>query len=840
MSKWFSLYERKMEEFQKLTGLTSEQVKINREKFGSNYTDDEKHGHFWPAVKDIVSEPLFVILVGAALIYFVLGEYNEGVIMLVALAFVSGISLYQESRSREAVDALKKLNAPQAKVIRNGSTEWIKSEEIVLEDLIVVEDGQIVPADASIVRLNDFSVNESILTGESLPVFKSANPPDNVIFKGTVVMTGSCVARVTHIGKETKLDQIGQSLKDIEVVKTPLQIQIKSFIRLMVIAGAIAFVLVWGLNFYMTRDWLHGLLHGLTLAMSVLPEEIPVAFSTFMALGAYHLYKKRVIVRTPYTVETLGAATVICVDKTGTITENEMRLSSIYDFERKKVFDYTKEPYNYTQVLEYALWASETEPFDAMEKSIHTVYESVAVTDKRKEYKLIHEYPLGGSPPIMTHVFRHANGHSIIACKGGVEGVLNQSQISHSDKIQVEQIVKEFTSKGFRVLAVGYSKHDASNLPVSQHEFEFVFVGLVAFYDPPKKNIPSIFQRFYDAGIQVKMITGDHAQTAVSIANQVQMKNTAAVLTGTEVMSMNEAELKTKVKTVNVFARMFPDAKLKIIEALKENGEVVAMTGDGVNDGPALKAAHIGIAMGLRGSEVAKRAAALILMDDDLMPMMDAVALGRRIYENLKKAIQYIISIHIPIILIVTIPLMLFWKFTDLFSPVHVIFLELIMGPTCSIIFENEPIESNSMQKGPRKMTTSFFSLTELSMSILQGVIITVACLGIGYFTMQAGESESSVRTVIYTTLIFSNLFLTLVNRSFYFSVITTLQYKNRLIPIILTISLVVLFLSIYVAPVRTIFQFTSLNSNQLLICLGVAFTGVMWIEILKWWRRTG
>jgi Ca2+-transporting ATPase len=309
-------------------------------------------------------------------------------------------------------------------------------------------------------------------------------------------------------------------------------------------------------------------------------------------------------------------------------------------------------------------------------------------------------------------------------------------------------------------------------------------------------------------------------------------------MTGTEVMKMNQPELRKKVEAVNIFARMFPEAKLKVIEALKANGEIVAMTGDGVNDGPALKAAHIGIAMGLRGSEIAKQAASLVLMDDDLIHMVEAIALGRRIYENLKKALQYIISIHIPIILIITIPLLLSWPFKDFFLPIHVIFLELIMGPTCSIVFAREPIEANSMRKAPRKMTSSLFGLSELSLSIVQGLMITIACLGLGYYYMQNGYNETDVRTVIYATLIFSNIFLTLVNRSFYFSVLTTLKYKNSLLPFILIASLAVFFLSIYVQPVRDLFQFTMLTTRDLALSMGIAFGGVMWIEFYKWNKR--
>lgn len=822
----------------KFKGLSNQEVEGSRAQYGTNATETESQSQLWKIIKEIVTEPLFAILVCAALIYFVLQQYNEGVIMLVALSFVSGISLYQENKSRNAVDALKKLSDPLAKVIRNGAVTQIASEDLVMNDILLVEDGNLISADAVVLESHDFSVNESILTGEALPVFKAQQESNNKIFQGTLVMSGFCVAQVVAIGMQTSLGKIGQSLQHIEVAKTPLQEQIKSFVRSMVGFGIVAFFVVWGMNYYLSKNILHSLLHGLTLAMSVLPEEIPVAFSTFMALGAYHLYKQKVIARSPHTVETLGAATVICTDKTGTLTENKMQLSAIYDFKANKIYDYTKQPLNFNEVLAYALWSSEPEPFDMMEKSIHQAYASTTPHDERPNYRLTHEYPLSGKPPIMTHVFSNKRRH-IIACKGSVEGILLQTELTDEQKKVIEAQTIAFASLGFRVLGVGVAHNDIANLPKSQHDFIFDFIGLVAFYDPPKKNTHHTLEQFYDAGIEVKMITGDYAETALAIANQIALRNSAVVLTGNEVMNMTEQQLCEKVGSVNIYARMFPDAKLKVIEALKTNNEVVAMTGDGVNDGPALKAAHIGIAMGMRGSEIAKKAASLILMDDDLSHMVTAVALGRRIYENLKKAIQYIISIHIPIILIVTIPLLLFWKYTDIFSPIHVIFLELIMGPTCSIIFENEPIEANSMQKKPRKMSTSFFSFRELTISIVQGLIITITCLGIGYYFMTENRSEAEVRTLIYTTLIFSNLFLTLANRSFTYSIFTTIKYKNNLLPIVLLVSLIVLFLSIYVHPVRDIFGFVELDPYHILFCLVAAFVGVMWVEVYKWFRWT-
>ncbi|MEQ8477221.1 cation-translocating P-type ATPase [Fulvivirga sp.] len=827
-----------MAEIFDLHGLSETEVANSRLKYGRNSIDTSSKNLLWSVFKEVVTEPLFVILVCTAIIYFLLGEQQEGIIMLIALSFISLISLFQENRSRNAVASLKKLSSPHAKVIRGGVTMTVTKEDIVIDDLMIAEEGNVVAADARVVKLNDFTVNESILTGESLAVSKELSEPNNTIFQGTTIMSGTCIAKVMAIGRETELGKIGESLQQIDSERTPLQHQIRAFIRNMVIFGGIAFLIVWLFNFYLTNDLLHALLHGLTLAMSVIPEEIPVAFSTFMALGAYHLYKKGVIAKSPHTVETLGAATVICVDKTGTITENKMQISAIYDFTNNKTYDYTTEPYGFNQVLEYALWASEVEPFDQMEKSIHHVYSDVAVIDRRKDFHLIHEYPLEGVPPIMTHVFSDNKSEHIIAVKGSVEGVLNQSELSQEQKCDILMLTDGFAKKGYRILAVAKSLRDIKNLPDSQEEFEFEFLGLIAFNDPPKANMKEILQKFYKAGIDVKMITGDYSETAISIANQIKFKHSASVLTGHEVMQMNMIKLQKTVQEAGIFARMFPEAKLKVIEALKANGEVVAMTGDGVNDGPALKAAHIGIAMGLRGSEVAKGAASLILMDDNLAHMNEAVALGRRIYENLKKAIQYIISIHIPIILIITLPLLFFWKYSEIFSPVHVIFLELIMGPTCSIVFEREPIEANSMQKAPRKMSSTFFSHKELLISIVQGGVITIFCLGVGYWFMLEGSNERLVRTVIYTTLIFSNLFLTFVNRSFYYSVLTTLRYKNVLIHIVIIISLIVLFVSIYFPLAQNIFQFEALLAIDILICLIVAFTGVMWIEIYKWIKR--
>ncbi|GAB2813269.1 cation-translocating P-type ATPase [Ferruginibacter profundus] len=814
-------------------GLTDEQVMVSRRHHGSNTLEMQEDRVLLQVLKEIVLEPMFIILLAACIVYFVVGQYQEGIIMLVSIFIVAGISLFQEYRSKNAVQALKKISAAKAKVLRNGVMVNVDTEDIVVNDLLLLEEGEIVAADGLIMAANDFSINESILTGESFAVTKTAGDK-NSVYKGTLVTSGSATIQVTDVGLKTMFGKIGLSLKEITIAKTPLQLQIRSFVRSMVWIGVIAFLIVVGFNYYQSGDIVHSFLQGLTLAMSILPEEIPVAFSTFQALGAFRLLKNNIIVKQPQYVETLGSATVICCDKTGTLTQNKMSIAYLYDAVSKlSVPVKDKEPLPLT-LIEYAMWSSETNPFDPMEKAIHQLYENITATDKRKSFEQIHEYPIGGKPPMMTHIFKDNTGEIIIAAKGGPEGILRQSNLSIAALKHIEEQSLAYAKAGYRVLGVGKGKWTEKKWPVSQEEFEFEFLGLIAFQDPPKENIMHTIQTFREAGISVKMITGDYAETALAIAGQIKLDHNSEVLTGQEVLHLSKEVLQQKVQQVNIYARMFPEAKLKVIDALKENGEVVAMTGDGVNDGPALKAAHIGIAMGLRGSEVARSAASLILTDDDLAHMTDAVALGRKIYDNLKKAIQYIVSIHIPIILIVTLPLLLLWKFTDFFSPVHVIFLELIMGPTCSIIYENEPMEPGTMQRKPLRAGTSFLSLKQLLLSIIQGLMITAGCLAIGYYYMQQGSDETTIRTIIFVTLLFSNIFLTLVNRSFVYTVFKTIRYKNNLVPLITGITLAFIAMLLYVPFIQNLFRLHTLPSVTIGICAGTALVSTLWIDLWK------
>jgi Ca2+-transporting ATPase len=516
-----------------------------------------------------------------------------------------------------------------------------------------------------------------------------------------------------------------------------------------------------------------------------------------------------------------------------------MSLSQLYVFDTNTVIDANEKLNSEAEeVLSFAMWSSEPIPFDAMEIAIHEAYAKLESVDERPNYKLIHEYPLGGKPPMMTHVFEDSKGKRIIAAKGAPEALIEVSSLSDKEKNQALIAMEAMAKNGYRVLGIGSAVFPGTDFPKTQQELKFSFKGLVAFYDPPKANIQEVFETFYKAGIQIKIVTGDNAATTSTIARQIGFKDADKVLNGDELMEMNSETLKVKVMETTLFTRMFPEAKLKIIQALKANNQIVAMTGDGVNDGPALKSAHIGIAMGKKGTEIAKQAANLILIDDDFSKMIDAIAMGRRIYVNLKKAIQYIISIHIPIILIVFIPLALGWLYPNIFTPVHIIFLEMIMGPTCSVIYENEPMERNLMLQKPRPLTTTFFNLKEITISIIQGLVITLGLLFVYNYCVDEGFTEKYTRTTVFLTLIMSNIFLTLENRSFYYSVFTTIRYKNNLVLMIIGITIGITSLLLFVPVFSNFFLFEKVDKAQIGLSVLVGFLSVMWIEIYKLFKR--
>jgi len=821
-------------------GLSDKEVLRARAAHGGNALARNEHGGFWDALKHAVMEPMFLLLVAAAAIYFLVGEQHEAWFMAGAIVLVSTISLYQDQRSRRALEALEEFSAAKARVIRNNSVAELHADELVVGDLVVVNEGELVPADGQVVQANDFAVNESILTGEAFAVHKAVGEDAaGKVFRGTQAVDGLAVVRITAVGQATELGRIGGAMAAIKTERSPLEGQVHRFVRAMAIVGGAFFLLVWGLNFLHSRDLPDSLLKGLTLAMSILPEEIPVAFTTFMALGAWRMMRMNVLVKQPRTVETLGAATVICTDKTGTITENRMELAALHlagEAEARQPGDWNDPPVQH--LLAIAMWASEPVPFDPMEVALHRAYAARTSADERPAFHMVHEYPLGGRPPMMTHIFANGDGHRIVAAKGAPEAILAVSNMDAAQRDAVMAQVEQLAAQGLRILAVAEAPRAAAPWPATQQEIPFIYLGLVAFHDPPKANMRAVLEGFRQAGIRTAIITGDNALTTLAVARSVGFRESGPVLDGDAVKRMDDEELALAVQRSNCFTRMFPEAKLRVVKALKAQGHVVAMTGDGVNDGPALKAADIGISMGRRGSALAKEAADLVLLDDDLGHMVEAIAQGRRIYANLKKAIQYIISIHIPIILTVSLPLLLGWVYPNIFTPVHVIFLELLMGPTCSIAYESEPMEPGAMQRPPRRLDRTFLSWAELRTSLVQGLAITVGTLFSYLHAVRLGFGEDLTRSMTFTTLVVANIALTLVNRSFEHSILDTLRYRNLLLRGILLATVALLALLLYFPPLRDFFRLASPAWPQLAVAVAAGLLSVLWYEGVKWRAR--
>lgn len=779
-------------------------------------------------IADILREPMSILLLLSCMLYFFLGESGQGVLMLVAMLFVAAISWYQGAKSTHALEVLRQFTEPGVRVIRGGHERVIPSGDLVPGDVIIVEEGSLVPADATVLDANDLSVDESILTGESAPAEK-ASDGDAGLFQGTTVNSGRCMARVTATGNATRLGRLGRSITFTAIERTLLQKQIAQVVKVMAVIGGIVFAVIWMLNYYHTGQVLTSLLFALTLAMAIIPEEIPVAFSSFMALGAYRMARLGIITRQPATIENLGRVSMICLDKTGTITENRMKVVSIYDYRQDRI---EKDVERAGEVLYYARLASERSPFDAMEKAIVEAYER-STPEPNNIPQMVHEYPLAGRPPLMTHVYPGADG-AIVAAKGAPERVLRICGLESEVGRRVTGVVADMASRGYRVLGICKARHCGGKYPADQDAFDWQFVGLLALYDPPKAGVGEEFGRWQRAGIKIRLVTGDFKETARQVARQVGLADGQEVVTGDEVMEASETELAGKAKTCNVFARMFPEAKLRLVKTIGAAGETVAMVGDGVNDGPALKAADIGIAMGGKGTEIAREAADIVLTDDKLERVTEAIRQGRKIYYNLKKAVRYIFSIHIPILLIATLPVVFNWQYANLFIPVHIIFFELIMGPTCSIFFENEPVEPGMMSRPPRQRDEALFSFRELGFTLVQGGIIAGGILLLYHYFMKRGYPLTYVRTMVFLTLMLVNLLLTFTGRSFEESLAKTLRYRNNLVPYVIGAS--ILFLAgVTVVPVlRGLFGLQPLRPVHYWLCMATAMAVTLWFEGYK------
>ena len=810
-------------------GLSSAEAASLRIKYGGNVLR-KLHGHgIWTIVWDVMKEPMFILLMVATLLYFILGEQGQGLLMLVAMALVAAISVFQELRSSHALKALRKLTEPKATVLRDGRFGELPVEEIVPGDIIRIEEGGQVPADGFIIRSNDLSVNESVVTGESMPVDKSVAEGENAIYQGSTVNAGAAYARVTATGNSTLLGRLGQSIESIQIPPTQLQAWIARFVKAMAIFGISAFLLIWLINYLHSGSLAMSLLTGLTLAMSAIPEEVPVAFSSFMALGALRLTALGIVVRHPRIIENLGALTVLCLDKTGTLTENRMQVKSVYNAQTGELEEGSEgRAWKSSRVLWYARLASEKEPFDVMEKAIIQAFGASEGREEYRSLRMVHEYPLGGQPPMMTHVYEGTRTQ-VVAAKGAPERILRVCRMPEEVRRQWRDRVHALAAEGYRVLGVCSAEGWAGSrgYPEDQDWFDWHFEGLVSLYDAPKAGLDKYFLEWRNAGVRVKIISGDYAGTVINIARRAGLEGRLETLTGDKVMSLSSAQLAEKVKDTDIYARMFPDAKTRVIDALKANSEIVAMSGDGVNDGPALRSAHIGIAMGKKGTEIARQAADLVLSDDNLEKITDAIRHGRAIRANLRKAIRYLVTIHIPIILTASMPLLLGWSFPTVFTPVHIIFLELIMGPTCSIYYEREPMEEDVMTGRPP--AAGLLQGRALIITIVQGAVAACGLLGLYYFFMSHGYNLSYTRTVVFIALLVGNVLLTLAGGRG--------RRGQRRNPLTLSVILssIVFICFIYLVPfARNLFGLTAIAGVHVLVATAVSLISIGWIKVYR------
>ncbi len=712
-------------------GLTEQQVKTKIESEGYNELPSSKPKGILHMAFNVVKEPMFLLLVACGSLYLILGDITEGLMLLGFVFVIMGIEFYQERKTERALDALKDLASPRALVIREGVERRIAGREVVTDDIVILQEGDRVPADAKVLYSINLKADESLLTGESVPVGKREwSGADKIVtpggddlpyvYSGSMIVQGSGIVLVTATGTNTEIGKIGKALESVKEEPTKLNKEMGVLIKRLAIIGIILCVLVV-VVYYLTRgDLLNGFLAGITLAMAMLPEEFPVVLTVFLALGAWRMSKKNVLTRKPSAVETLGSATVLCTDKTGTLTENKMTVTRLFNGnEFFAVLPDSDFPEPFHQIIEYGVLSSQTNPYDPMEKAIISMGDNyLAGTEHiHHDWQMIKEYPLSRELLAMSRVFSFTGAkNKVIATKGAPEAIFDLCHLSDDDVAKLSTAVEELASLGLRVLGVAKSNIVSKELPEIQHDFKFEFVGLIGLSDPIRSNVKIAVSECYKAGIRVIMITGDYPVTAKNIAKDIGLKNHNNCITGQELNVLSEEDLSSKIKDINVFARVIPEQKLKIVNALKRNNEIVAMTGDGVNDAPALKAANIGIAMGEKGTDVAREASSLVLMDDNFSSIVGAVKMGRRIFDNLQKALGYIFAIHVPIAGLSLFPVF-FSNLPLILWPVHIVFLELIIDPACSIIFEAEKEEKNVMNRPPKDINEPFFGGKKILLS---------------------------------------------------------------------------------------------------------------------------
>ncbi len=826
----------------KLSGLTHDEVAKRQHQYGKNELTPQKKESFIKTVLHTLCEPMFLLLIIAAVIYFILGEPRDGAIMLIFVVGIISIDVIQEWKTDKTLNALKDLSAPHITVIRDGKEQTIASTELVPGDLMLICEGVKIPADGTVLRCADLCVDESSLTGEAEGVWKipaeSAEPTKDYwrrdyCYAGTLVTQGSATILVEKIGASTEYGKIGMGVATAPTEDTPLQKQTGKLVKTCAIIAGILFILVGVFTWFNIPDHkffdrlIESVLSGVTLAMAMIPEEFPVILTVFLSMGAWRLAKKHSLVRKLPSVETLGAVSVLCVDKTGTITMNQMTVQNTW----------TASGDEHT-LLETMGLACETEAYDPMEKAMLRYCEEHQITTEDLfSGEFMYEYVFTNKLKMMGHVWRR-DGNLIIAAKGSPERILTICKLTAEQRKEAEARIVSLSSEGLRVIAVaaGYPQNE-SEVPASITDCRLILLGLISLADPPRESVKNDIAICTRAGIRVVMITGDNGVTASSIAKKIGMPNRDHIITGDMLEKMTDEELREAVKDVSIFSRVIPEHKMRIVKAFKENGEIVAMTGDGVNDAPALKYAHIGIAMGKRGSEVSREAADLILMDDNFTTIVETVRDGRRIYDNIRKAVGYVFTIHIPIAFASLLaPFLGIAPVALLLLPLHVVLLEVLIDPTCSIVLERQPAETDIMERKLRNPKEKLLTAKLLMKSVLQGLTVFVASFG-AYFIILGGNPDNAPvsRAMGLTIIMLANLFLVQVNssdRDFVYRTVTKLITDKIMWTV--NIGTLVLITGILYTPLSGLLKLSALSGIQLLIALGLAAISVFWYEVVK------
>jgi Ca2+-transporting ATPase len=838
-------------------GLSALEAARRLQRFGPNALPDPDHRNLARLVLEVLREPMFLMLVVAAGLYLLLGDLGGGLLLggfaIVNLSLVAG----QEWRTERVLESLRDLSSPRALVIRDGKEQRIAGREVVPGDLIILAEGDRVPADGRLAACRDLQIDESLLTGESVPVRKqsAAGPAAAVapggddlpfVYSGTLVVKGQGLAEVLATGARSEIGKIGARLATLVPEPTLIQQATARLVRRFAVFGIGVSVLVFLLYTVLRGGWLEAILAGLTVAMSMLPEEFPMVLTVFLALGALRLSRQKVLTRRAAAIESLGAASVLCVDKTGTLTQNRMTVACLYA--EGGFHDVapgaTGLPEPFHGVTEFAILASKRHPYDPMELAMQRLGQgALGNTDHlHPAWSMVREYELQPGFLAMTRVWDADPADSkdgyVLAAKGAPEAIVDLCHLPEAERQTVDDAVRAMAGRGLRVIAVARGHALQEPLPDLQHDLDFTFVGLVGLADPLRVEAAAAIAECREAGIAVAMITGDFAATATAIGRQAGLERADHVLTGPELAKLDDRALGASIADTRIFARIRPEQKLRLVEAFKARGDVVAMTGDGVNDAPALKAAHIGVAMGGRGSDVAREAASVVLLDDNFAALVAAVAQGRRIFDNLRKAMVFIVAVHVPIAGLALLPLVFGWPL--LLFPAHVVFLEMLIDPICSIVLEAESAEKDSMRRPPRRRDEPILALRSLLWGVAQGAAALLAILALYAWSLAEGMSENAARGLAFTGLIAANIVLVLINRAWGSAPFRGFLRPNRALFVVVAAAGLALGLVLYVPMLERLFLFAAPAPGLLLLALGTGAASVAWFELLKPLRSGG